>query len=316
MLLHRIPGLAHRPNSSSTWRLAPARGARGQSARRRAERSGPAWAAAGSAAPASSPGSGTDAASLSSTYDLLSSLITPPGDEADGALTAGATPLGRGLIARRAVPAGAPLLTVELWNALCIDDAGGAFGARALDDWQAVHGPLPPLLDAYLRSGSDWFLRLVAWLLYVARHGSGVWPLYRALLPAAHESLMWFLPEERGELQSAELEELAARVGALRLARRRSISLAVKWLCAPRVCAARCGKVPPAVDPRLTAPRAFSIDPQERSAILRLHDTVFSEATGDLAALKLAAVPEDTLWAASMVNSRCFADEVRLGSAQ
>ena len=83
---------------------------------------------------------------------MLEALITPPGDPAQGALTAGATPLGRGLIARRAVARGQALLTVELWNALCISDGGGAFGAAALDEWQMVHGPLPPMLNAYLRS--------------------------------------------------------------------------------------------------------------------------------------------------------------------
>jgi hypothetical protein len=51
--------------------------------------------------------------------------------------------------------------------------------------------------------------------------------------------------------------------------------------------------------------------PQERASILGLHRAVFSASTGDLRTLQLAASPEDTLWAASMVNSRCFADEAR-----
>ncbi|GBF96048.1 hypothetical protein Rsub_08863 [Raphidocelis subcapitata] len=176
----------------------------------------------------------------------------------------GPAPRGRGLVARRAVPAGAPLLAVEAWNALAVSDepggrGGGAYGARALADWQAVHGSLPPLLEQYLLSDSNWFTRLVAWLLHVSRHGGGIWPLYRSLLPPGHESLMHFLPEEREELQSRELEALAAK---------------------------------------------------ERASILSLHESIFSGSSGDLSALALAAGPEDTLWAASMVNSRCFADEV------
>jgi hypothetical protein len=55
---------------------------------------------------------------------------------------------------------------------------------------------------------------------------------------------------------------------------------------------------------------------QERDAILGLHASIFSEATGDLRALRLAAAPADTLWAASMVNSRCFADEVGFGGVR
>ena len=47
----------------------------------------------------------------------------------------------------------------------------------------------------------------------------------------------------------------------------------------------------------------------ERAAILGLHERVFGPR-GDLAALRLAAVPEDTLWAACMVNSRSFSDAV------
>ena len=58
-------------------------------------------------------------------------------------------------------------------------------------------------------------MRLVAWLLYVARHAGGVWPLYRSLLPSTHASLMHFEPSERAELQCAELEALAEKVRLL-----------------------------------------------------------------------------------------------------
>lgn len=203
-------------------------------------------------------------AQLTEAYDALASLVTPPGDPSAHVLTAGPTPLGRGLIARQCVDRGAPLLAVESWNVLCVSDepegkAGGTYGKQSLEEWEAVHGPLPPLLQQYILSGSGWFTRLVAWLLHVSRHSGGIWPLYRTLLPGGHESLMNFLPEERRELQNKELEALAKK---------------------------------------------------ERDAILGLHQSVFSDDSGDLRALRLSARFEDTLWAASMVNSRCFADEV------
>jgi hypothetical protein len=49
---------------------------------------------------------------------------------------------------------------------------------------------------------------------------------------------------------------------------------------------------------------------QERTAIQGLHDSVFSSSTGELAALDLAPNFQHTLWAACMVNSRCFSDNV------
>eukprot|EP00879_Flechtneria_rotunda_P023117 GHRR01024437.1.p1 GENE.GHRR01024437.1~~GHRR01024437.1.p1 ORF type:complete len:173 (+),score=39.15 GHRR01024437.1:579-1097(+) len=106
-----------------------------------------------------------------------------------------------------------------------------------------------------------WFKRLVAWLLYVARHGTGVWKLYVATLPQESEmaSLMNFTPEERHELQCPEMQAHAAK---------------------------------------------------ERTAIQGLHDSIFSSATGELRSLDLAPSFNDTLWAACMVNSRCFSDNV------
>lgn len=115
-------------------------------------------AAAASADQAPSSSANAHDAQLSTTYDALAALITPPGDPSEGLLTAGPTPLGRGLIACRAAAQGDALLSVEAWNTLCVtDDMGGrggsAFGAAVLRDWQVVHGQLPPLLDSYLASG-------------------------------------------------------------------------------------------------------------------------------------------------------------------
>jgi len=47
---------------------------------------------------------------------------------------------------------------------------------------------------------------------------------------------------------------------------------------------------------------------QERDGIQGLHDSLFSSSTGELRALDLAPDFSDTLWAACMVNSRCFSD--------
>lgn len=69
-------------------------------------------------------------------------------------------------------------------------------------------------ISLYHTAGSDWFIRLVAWLLHVSRHGGGIWPLYRSTLPPAHESLMHFTAEERAELQCPELAALAEKVRA------------------------------------------------------------------------------------------------------
>jgi hypothetical protein len=65
--------------------------------------------------------------------------------------------------------------------------------------------------------GSSWFLRLVAWLLHLKQHGSGLWPLYIASLPqeADMACLLNFTPEERQELQDPELIALAEEVGVL-----------------------------------------------------------------------------------------------------
>ncbi|WIA28837.1 hypothetical protein OEZ86_011364 [Tetradesmus obliquus] len=163
------------------------------------------------------------------------------------------------------IPQGSRVLSIDVFNLLCVTDEPlrtNAFGSAAQSDWQMLHGDLPPQLAAYLMSSrGDWFKRLVCWLLWLSRHGSGIWPLYMQLLPREEEmcSLMNFAPEERSELQCPDMEALAEK---------------------------------------------------ERSAIQGLHDTVFSSSTGELAALDLAPEFKHTLWAACMVNSRCFSDNV------
>ena len=64
-----------------------------------------------------------------------------------------------GVALARATPAG-PCLRLSPWcsavdwaNLLCVTDEpakGNAFGRRVLEDWQLLHGRLPPLLNRYL----------------------------------------------------------------------------------------------------------------------------------------------------------------------
>lgn len=84
---------------------------------------------------------------------------------------------------------------------------------------QPYHVLALQLLKPWLRLAAgrgDWFKRLVCWLLWLSRHGSGIWPLYMQLLPREEEmcSLMNFAPEERSELQCPDMEALAEKVGA------------------------------------------------------------------------------------------------------
>ncbi|EFN53459.1 hypothetical protein CHLNCDRAFT_136721 [Chlorella variabilis] len=145
-------------------------------------------------------------------YNQLAGVLAAPG----GAVAAGPTPLGRGLVATQQVTQGATLLSVDWANMLCVTDQpklGDAFGRRVLGDWQMLHGRLPPLLVRYLVGDEgDWFVRLAAWLLWLRRNAQGPWRLYIDLLPREEEitTLMNYRPEEVGELQSPLLESRAA----------------------------------------------------------------------------------------------------------
>lgn len=88
-------------------------------------------------------------------FGTLAALVAP-----DAEVAAGLTPLGRGLVASTALQPGSLLLQVDRFNCLAVSDdpggpGGGAFGRASLAEWQAVHGPLPPLLVSYLLS-SEW----------------------------------------------------------------------------------------------------------------------------------------------------------------
>ena len=153
-----------------------------------------------------------DAACAAAAFEQLSALVTPHGDASAGAVGLGRTPRGRGLVARRAVQAGETLVAVQQRHTFLVDESGRWSDREALADWRAVHGPLPPRLDAYVTSTSRWDRRLVAWLLHATdrrRKGSGgdatVWQLYRATLPREPAGLMLFSPAERRELQCEDL---------------------------------------------------------------------------------------------------------------
>lgn len=64
----------------------------------------------------------------------------------------------------------------------------------------------------------------------------------------------------------------------------------------------------------LQSPGLEALAVQEREGILGLHRRVFAPEGGELRALGLAAGPEETIWAAGLVNSRCFSETVRLPS--
>lgn len=109
---------------------------------------GPGPAAAAAAAPEQAPSS---AGHLTRQFTDLAAALAP-----GTVLKADATPLGRGLVATAAVPKGTALIGIDWCHMLCITDdprkAGNAFGRRVLQDWQALHQKMPPLLVNYVLS--------------------------------------------------------------------------------------------------------------------------------------------------------------------
>jgi hypothetical protein len=133
------------------------------------------------------------------------------------AVVAAPTPLGRGLVAARAVAPGEPFLEVDEAFLLCVADdpaAGGAHARRALADFQALHGPLPPPLLAALGDASlDWGARLAALVLHLRARDAGPWRLYARLIPAPADFsvLSHYEPGEQAALQVPALAALARR---------------------------------------------------------------------------------------------------------
>eukprot|EP00887_Chlorella_sp_A99_P006938 scaffold2.g6938.t1 len=269
-------------------------------------------------------------------FDALADELAAPGR----LVTAGATPLGRGLIATAAAAPGQPLLRLPPSSLLCVADApgrpgGNACGRRALAAWAAAHGggaPLPPLLTNYLLGGqggaADWFLRLCAWLLWLARHGGPAWRRYAALLPREAEMtcLMNFRPEasaafERSLLRARRWRVELPRFGAGRRPPPSPPPPAAPpppppWPSSPLTPAPR---PQPSHSRAPSAPRAQEVGElqsaplealaaRERTQVLGVHELVFSPAGGELRGLRLGDDPDTTVWAACCVNSRCFSE--------
>jgi hypothetical protein len=101
---------------------------------------------------ASATATHSDTRSFEQLYAQLAGVLAAPG----ATVVAAPTPLGRGLVATQGVQQGATLLSVDWCNILCVTDEpskGSAFGRRVLEDWQLLHGRLPPLLVRYLLGG-------------------------------------------------------------------------------------------------------------------------------------------------------------------
>lgn len=87
----------------------------------------------------------------------FSSLLSP-----ECLVRADYTQLGRGLVAKQDIPQGSRVLSIDVFNLLCVTDEPlrtNAFGSAAQSDWQMLHGDLPPQLAAYLMSselGASW----------------------------------------------------------------------------------------------------------------------------------------------------------------
>jgi hypothetical protein len=83
---------------------------------------------------------------------LLLELLSP-----STSLAVADTPLGRGLVSPEGSPKGSLLLDIDWCNVITVTDdpekTGNAYGQQALEDWQLVHGELPPLLRSFLLSG-------------------------------------------------------------------------------------------------------------------------------------------------------------------
>ena len=99
---------------------------------------------------------------------LLLELLSP-----STALVVADTSLGRGLVSPNGSAKGSVLLDVDWCNVITVTDdpdkAGSVYGQQALEDWQLIHGELPPLLRSFLLSGQA---PKPHWMLGVAKHAS------------------------------------------------------------------------------------------------------------------------------------------------
>lgn len=225
-------------------------------------------------------------------FAILLSIVSP-----DALVEAAATPLGRGLVPPKDVPAGTPLISVDWVNLLVVTDHPerdrDEFSRRVLGDWQQLHGPLPPALSEFILSArATWAVRLAAWLLWLRLHGTGVWRLYIQTLPQESDMtcLMNFTDEEAFELQDHELRAMVRSERGQLAALRTSV-----FGCGP---------------PSSTSPSAKCATPTTPASTINNTATSSALLSG-IRSLRLAPKLEDILWAFSMVNSRCFSDTVK-----
>ncbi|KAG1657317.1 hypothetical protein FOA52_008045 [Chlamydomonas sp. UWO 241] len=185
---------------------------------------------------------------------------------------------GRGLLlaggAGSAVTARRLLLSTPLHNALVLSDEAlegmSIFGESCLADFQARHGEFPEQLLDFLTGAERWDVRMMAYLLYAVRTLTGV-------------------PGESGQLWRGYLSSLPAPDDATCL---------LAFAAGEEVEA-------------LQLPHLKEEARTQREWIEWVHKKYFCARTGELRGLGLA--PEgrcDTFWAAAMVRTRTFSEEV------
>ena len=248
----------------------------------------------------------------------FASLAAALADPTTLSVAAGLTPLGRGLLATRPAAPGATLLSVDVCCALGVAThapaAPGGFARSALADWQAVHGPLPPLLVRYVLAGSDnWFARLVAWQAWATACGPPAWRAYGVLMP----QVGWSAEGGGGLEWKAGSECVCRRAGSARSARLPSAPTPPSRFPTHFPTALQLDDLSllmcftPSEASTLLPPHLASLAATERATVLGLHSRLFASEGGELAALKVAADEGATLVAAARVASRSFDERAR-----
>lgn len=178
-------------------------------------------------------GKSTENDAFEEEYLMLASVVSP-----DTVLSAKHTQLGRGLVPTCSIYSGQVVLAVDWMNMLCVSDEPSAalerlkksgsnsesdddpslvsqyfFGKKCLEDWQSIHGEMPPILVNFLLSDTHWASRLAAWLLWIRKHGNDIWKLYCDLLPRLKDMtcLMNYETESSKHLQFPSLMEMSDR---------------------------------------------------------------------------------------------------------
>ena len=180
---------------------------------------------------------------------------------------------------------------------------------------------------AQTAGGARWDLRLTAWLLWLAKHGSTFWKQYVQFLPKAIPCCsgcscdMHMLPVTKHAIFLVHAPCTAHRNVAVH-------PLTVKAFCRvlPR---------PPHACQQARTMYAYKLQEQDMTCLINYspeeqhelqwlaqeaaaqhrwaqdsHETLFSSQMGQLKSLQLADSLKDTLWAMSLVRSRTFSERV------